>query len=213
MQRLHHKRFFLFLAAFAASGLLLGYLLPPEQAVLVAFDFAAMLFIASLLRMANGAEAEHMRRSAEENDAGRGLLLAVGALISGVMLVAVAVEMGKTGSARAAYHLPLAVGTIVLAWAFGNALFMLHYAHLYYDKAKSGKGDRGGLEFPECQEPTYTDFAYFAFNLGMTYQVSDVPVTDRNLRVVVIIHCLIAFFFNIGVLALAFNLVANAIQS
>jgi uncharacterized membrane protein len=65
--------------------------------------------------------------------------------------------------------------------------FALHYAHGYYgDADPSGEYKRtGGLGFPGTPEPDYWDFMYFSFVVGMTFQVSDVQIEDRNLRRVI----------------------------
>jgi uncharacterized membrane protein len=43
----------------------------------------------------------------------------------------------------------------------------------------------------------------------MTFQVSDVEVSSRYLRRVVLLHSVIAFFFNAGIIALSVNIVAG----
>jgi uncharacterized membrane protein len=92
-----------------------------------------------------------------------------------------------------------------LAWAGANMVYALHYAHLYYRSDANGS-DRGGLEFPgDRPEPDYGDFLYFAFTLGVALQTSDVAVTSPAIRRIVLLHCLEAFIFNMGVLALAIS--------
>jgi uncharacterized membrane protein len=83
----------------------------------------------------------------------------------------------------------------------------LHYAHEYY--ARSGQGT--ALEFPGTAEPDYWDFLYFAFVIGMTFQVSDVNIVDRDIRRIALAHGVIAFFFNLGILALSINIVAGRV--
>lgn len=69
--------------------------------------------------------------------------------------------------------------------------------------------DRGGVEVPGAKEPDYRDFMYFAFTLGMTFQTSDVQVTGRHMRQVVLLHCMLAFLFNMGVLAFTVNAIGG----
>ncbi|MEO8875996.1 MAG: DUF1345 domain-containing protein, partial [Polyangiaceae bacterium] len=64
----------------------------------------------------------------------------------------------------------------------------------------------GGLVFPGKTEPRYFDFAYFAFTIGMCFQVSDVVVEGSQLRASVLGHALLAFVYNTTILALALNL-------
>ena len=50
-----------------------------------------------------------------------------------------------------------------------------------------------------------------SFVVGMTSQVSDVAVASRSLRRLTLIHGVLAFLFNIAVLALSINTIASAI--
>ena len=102
----------------------------------------------------------------------------------------------------------LVVLTLVLAWLFSNVIYALHYAHLYYSNDENGE-DQRGLDFPDCKEPDYWDFLYFAFTLGMTFQTSDVEIRSRRLRRIVLGHTLAAFVFNIGVIAFTINTVGS----
>jgi hypothetical protein len=48
-----------------------------------------------------------------------------------------------------------------------------------------------------------TDFAYYSFVVGMTSQVSDVPVTAAQMRRTMLAHGVLSFLFNIAVLAMS----------
>jgi uncharacterized membrane protein len=83
-------------------------------------------------------------------------------------------------------------------------LYALHYAHIFYTRREEGT-DRGGLDFPGTKEPDNWDFVYFSFCLGTTFQTSDTEMTLRRFRRVSTAHCLAAFVFNIGVIAITIN--------
>ena len=68
-----------------------------------------------------------------------------------------------------------------------------------------------GLDFPGEKHPNYIDFAYFSFVIGMTFQVSDVQVTQRRLRRLVLLHGVISFAFNTVILALTINTLSTLI--
>ncbi|ATY34749.1 DUF1345 domain-containing protein [Sphingomonas psychrotolerans] len=172
---------------------------------MIAFDMGAALFLLISLPLLHHRSGD-MRRSAERNDANRLLLLFLTLAVSLVVLVAVASELMQ-GDSPDMRSIALIVGTLVLCWVFSNTIYTLHYAHLYY-RAGDG-GDAGGLQFPETPEPDYWDFVYFAFCLGMTFQTSDVSVTDRGLRKVVTLHCLAAFVFNLGIVAFTINVLGG----
>jgi uncharacterized membrane protein len=78
----------------------------------------------------------------------------------------------------------------------------VRYAHLYY----RDDGDLGGLGFPGTEMPCLLDFAYYAFTIGMCFQVSDVTVTQHRMRQATLGHALLSFVFNTAVLALALSL-------
>ena len=65
------------------------------------------------------------------------------------------------------------------------------------------------LIFPGGLRPTYGDFLYFSFTIGMTFQVSDVQIADAKIRRLVLLHGAISFFYNSVILALTINLVAG----
>lgn len=204
--RVAPPRFLAFLAtlviACAAGIALLGV----ERGLLGGFDAAAILFLVScwpLLRLG----AEELRRTAQENDANRWLLLAISFLLTLIIFTVIGAQLADRTTLTGADKL-LVVATLVLIWTFGNAVYALHYAHLFYSRDDGGK-DAAGLDFPGAAEPDMPDFVYFAFTLGVAVQTSDVKVTSPHVRRVVIAHCIAGFFFNIGVLALTINVLGS----
>lgn len=198
-------RFLLFAGALAGAG---AFAIPAygwRHGFMLGFDAAALLFLLSCIPLLSS-RPDKMRRAACENDANRLVLLVVTGAVALAVLVAIATEL-RLGEAGHPHSLALILTTLVLCWTFSNAIYTLHYAHLFYRQGE--RGDSGGLEFPEAPEPDYWDFIYFAFCLGMTFQTSDVSVTTRQLRKVVTLHCLAAFVFNLGVLAFTINVVGG----
>lgn len=198
-------RFLLFIAATAISTFFAIPASDLRTGVMIGFDAGAALFLLSALPLLRH-RSDDMRRSATRNDANRLLLLFLTLAVSLVVLVAVASELMQ-GDSPDGRSIVLIVGTLALCWVFSNTIYALHYAHLFY--RDDNGGDAGGLEFPETPEPDYWDFVYFAFCLGMTFQTSDVSVTDRGLRKVVTLHCLAAFVFNLGIVAFTINVLGG----
>ena len=196
-----------FVILIVATGVLFAIGGKFVPAVLGGFDLGALTFIGATLWSLADDKVEEMRKRAAENEPDQHILQIVAAVILVVVITAVGFEL-TSGSGRS---LALAGGTLLLAWLFGNLLYAIHYAHSYYLSDDKG-GDCGGLEFPGDEEPTYWAFAYFAFVLGMTFQVSDVQITVNRLRRAALIHSLIAFLFNLGVIALTVSLVGNLIK-
>jgi uncharacterized membrane protein len=166
---------------------------------LVAFDFAAAIFLLASLQLLKIHDLATMRAHAAANDANRTMLLVLTVIISLAVMVAVAtmVEAEPGWKTKG-----LIVGTLLMAWLFANSIFALHYAHLY-----AGRG--GGILFPGDEQPGYADFVYFSFTLGMTFQTSDVSISDKGIRNVVTCHCLAAFVFNLGILAFTINVLGG----
>jgi uncharacterized membrane protein len=108
-------------------------------------------------------------------------------------------------------HLLMSLVAVICSWALVHTVFGLRYAHTYYgdpDGPTGPKPHAGGLIFPGDREPDYMDFAYFSFVIGMCFQVSDVQVTSRDFRKLVLLHSMLSFGFNTVILALAINTVA-----
>jgi uncharacterized membrane protein len=201
-QKIAPARFLLFGAVLVIVSTIAGVLLPDlRTALLIGFDAAALVFFASALPLLNE-DASKMRRAAQVNDANRPALLAITVLLSMVILFAVGTLIA--GKATLDWRgLTLIVGTLGLTWIFANTVFALHYAHLYY--LPGANGDCGGLEFPSTHEPCYWDFLYFSFTMGMTFQTSDVTISGAHIRKVVLGHSMVAFLFNMGILAFTVN--------
>ena len=210
MKSLPHARFLMFLAVFAAGFAAFCSLMAPERALVAGFDLGVLAFAVSCLPLWRTDAATSVRARAVRDDGGRVLLLLVSAVTLGVVLLALArITIGvKTLGAG---DVTAVVGTLLLAWLFVNLVYAFHYAHLYYDQT-NGEGsprDIGGLQFPGDAEPVFSDFCYFSFVIGMTCQVSDVAVAAPVLRRVVLLHGVLSFVFNLGVLAMTINVLAG----
>lgn len=194
-------RFLAWALAFLSVSLLLKPMLGWRYGVMAGFDIASLLFFALCVPLLVH-KAEHIRIAACRNDANRVVLLLITAAVMAVILAAVFSVMRHSDASQPRL-VALVVTTLALAWLFSNWVYALHYAHLFYSEGE--QGDCGGLEYPGTEEPDYSDFIYFAFGLGMTFQTSDVNITRREFRRVATLHCLAAFVFNLGVLAFTIN--------
>lgn len=122
----------------------------------------------------------------------------------------------------------LAVGSVLLSWFLLHTLYAPHYATLFYGRPSSELGVpslqlvdhytgravtvAGGISFnADGYWPSYADFTYFAFNLGMTFQVSDTSVSSPGIRRLVLGHCLLSYFFATAITATVINLVIGLV--
>lgn len=128
------------------------------------------------------------------------LLAALGSLAAVVLVMIGSKDL--TGGSRFFLAL-LAMSCTAMSWLMVHTLFTLRYATIYYD------GEPGGIGFNQDEPPQYTDIAYMAFSVGMTYQVSDTDITTRAMRSAVFRHSLLAFVFGTGILATTINLVVS----
>lgn len=203
MTRIIPPRFLMFVVLLIVA-VPAGWLLwRPVEGILIGFDIAASVFLTSCLPLLNDKPGQ-MREAARKNDANRLLLLGITVTSTIVVLVAVGAVVTKNDGLKLPDVIMIVV-TLVLAWLFGNLVYALHYAHMFYQKEKDSGGDAAGIDFPATKQPDYWDFIYFAFTLGMTFQTSDCDITAPAIRRVVIGHCLAAFVFNLGVLAFTIN--------
>jgi len=112
-------------------------------------------------------------------------------------------NLHKTQAAPEPWLLPLCLVSGIVAWSLTHSSYTLRYAHLYYRDDEEGEG---GLEFPGNRKPDDFDFAYFAYTVGMCFQVSDVAVSSAGIRRAVLGHAVLSFAYNTVILALALNL-------
>jgi uncharacterized membrane protein len=95
--------------------------------------------------------------------------------------------------------------SVALSWAVIHTLFTLRYARLYHQLGAAG------LDFNQAEAPTYRDFAYFAFSVGMTFGATDTAVTAPPMRREVLRHGLLSFLFATLVLAVMVNLLVGLV--
>jgi uncharacterized membrane protein len=202
-----------------ALGAVVAWLVPDALGIAVravaAWDAAVVVLLAHSWLLIRRADARLTRERAGVEDPGKVALFVV-TILAGAVGLATAVLVLRdpegfmpTGGADNVWLLTaLGVATVVGAWLLVHTAFTFHYAHLYYRE----DGSPGGLEFPGVEEPDDFDFAYFAFTIGMTFQTSDVEISDRELRRAALIHAMLSFAFNTAILALAVSLLSGRLQ-
>jgi uncharacterized membrane protein len=175
-------------------------------AVLAGWDVAALVFLVWTWRAVWHLDQRDSAQHAEREDPTTGLADGVLLIASIVSLGAVGVVLvtgeGGTGGPMVA-TLALAVSSVVVSWAVVHTVYALKYARLYY------AGEDGGINFHGDHPATYKDFAYLAFTVGMTFQVSDTEINARVIRATVLRHALLAYLFGAVILAATINLLAG----
>jgi len=187
------------------AGLLTGTLASWQLAATIGWSTAALLYIVWVWASIGRQDATSTRRLATREEPTRGVsdaLLVVLGIASLFSLGFVLIPAAATDGAERAGLAALALTSVALSWVLLHTLFTLRYARLYYQ-------NEGGINFNQPEPPRYSDFAYFSFNLGMTFQVSDTNVTNHAVRATVLRHALRAFVYGTVILATTINLVAG----
>lgn len=121
-------------------------------------------------------------------------LIAVGFLIAGA---------SSKGSGFELIQVGFGIISVILSWSLVHTIFALRYARMYYNEPV------GGIDFNQKDKPTYSDFAYLAFTIGMTFQVSDTEFQTQSFRKSALRHGLLAYIFGTVIVATTINLVAG----
>jgi uncharacterized membrane protein len=141
------------------------------------------------------------------------LFVIAASLMSMVAILFLLMSTKGLPPASVSKHIFLAITAVIISWWLVHTVFTLRYAHMYYDTdTDDGKPvPVGGLEFPGKEDPDYLDFVYFSFVLGMTFQVSDVEISAREIRRWAWLHGLLSFAFNTAIVALSINVISGMV--
>lgn len=193
-----------------AVSVVMAQFAPWQSAVLAGWDGIAGLLVVWVWLLLGRSDAARTRHLATREDPGRGptrLLLVVASVASIAGVLMAFFKASKSHGAERVVLTALAVATVVLSWALVHTLYALRYAHLYY-------GERpGGIDFKNHDEPpAYADFAYVAFTVGMTFQISDTDIQLAVIRRAVLQHALLSYLFGTVVVASAINVIAGLLR-
>ena len=196
-------------AAGACAGALVALPGSWQVGTLVGWDVAAAVYAAWSWATIWHRDPAATARLALREDPGRAIadaLLLIASTAS-VLAVAAAIAAGRAGSpGERDLHAGLAVASVVLSWTVVQTVFTLHYARLYYSHPA------GGIDFNQEAPPRYSDFAYLAFTVGMTFQVSDTDLQTAALRAEALRQALLSYLLGAVILAATINLVAGLLR-
>lgn len=194
----------------AGAGLVslavLGITAPWQAAVLASWDVAAAIVVVTALGSVLGKDASETARIALREDSSRAAadLMLLGASAASLLAVVLTLlKASSEGGAAKALLTGIGVLSVVLSWCVVHTIFTLRYARLYYTEPK------GGIDFHDGREPRYADFAYVAFTVGMTYQVSDTDIVARPIRATVLRQALLSYLFGTAIIAMTINAIAG----
>jgi uncharacterized membrane protein len=196
-------------AAGACAGALVALPGSWQVGTLVGWDVAAAVYVAWTWKTIWHRDPAATARLALREDPGRAIadaLLLVASMAS-VLAVVLAITAGRGGgSAAGAARAALAVASVALSWTVVQTVFTSHYARLYYSHPA------GGIDFNQQAPPRFSDFAYLAFTVGMTFQVSDTDLQTPPVRARALQQALLSYLLGAVILATTINLVAGLLR-
>lgn len=206
----------------ALFGIVIFYVTSDELTLvtraLIGWNAALLAYFVGVAMHIVGATHEDIRKRAEALDEGAGVMLLITTAVAIASFGAIVMELAdaqKVEGVEKAVDIVLTIATVVSSWLFLHLTFALHYAHDYYrddEQPDDVFTARRGLDFPQTEEPQYIDFLYYAYVIGVASQTGDVCTTSPGMRLVTMIHGVVAFFYNTTVLALMVNIASQLVK-
>jgi len=193
-----------------ATAVLVGVFGSWLYAPLLGWDAAAAVFTGWVWAAVGRMDPTATRAYATREDPSRGpsdVLVLAASVASLAAVGAVLVQAASAKGGAQGLLAGLAVGSVVVSWFTVHTLFTLRYAALYH--ASTG----AGIDFNQDGPPRYTDFAYVAFTIGATFQVSDTDLKSHTIRVTALRHSLLSYLFGSVILAATINLLVSLTSS
>lgn len=183
--------------------------------IIFSWDIFCILMLISTWITFYSTPPARIREQARKEDSTRIVVFSIvliATLVSLLAVILILITKASTTTEKAV-AMPVAVACMFLSWCLVHTIFAIRYAHMYYaDHEKQKENPAKGLDFPGEDHPDFVDFAYFAFTLGMTFQVSDVEISARRIRRLSLWHGLLSFGYNATIIALTVNVIAGLTQ-
>jgi uncharacterized membrane protein len=180
--------------------------------IVAGWDAGAISLLTLAWTLILRSDASSTRRRAASEDPGRAVASVLVVAASTFSVFAGTVVMRHARSIephRSTLLVALCLVAVASAWTLTHTSYTLRYAHLHY---REGHESRGGLTFPGDSPPDDFDLAYFAFTIGMCFQVSDVTISSRHIRRAVLGHAVLSFAYNTVIFALVINLLVGLLS-
>ena len=198
------------------AGLIIGLALLPVAtwglALVGGWDAAALTFLLTTWPVIFRADSSRVAQlvAREDDTEGSARALLVGVSVASLLGVGYVLHLaGRESGAQRVLLIGAAVLTVVLSWTVMNTVYTLRYAD------EDFRSKAGGIEFGDQdghERPSYRDFAYVAFTIGMTYQVSDTTLRDTRIRRTVLAHATLSYLFGVVIVAGSVSLISGLIR-
>ena len=193
----------------AVAGAVVSLVTPPSAAILIGWDVAVVIYLVwvwiAVWRLDPGTTGRLAKREDPSSPVAELVVIGAGIAVLGAVGFAL-VRAGQATGGMKPFLVTLGLLSVVLSWTVVHTVYTLQYARAYYSEPV------GGIEFNEEEPPTYTDFAYFAFTVGMTFQVADTNITSKAVRRITLHHALLSYLFGAVLLGLVINVVATLLK-
>lgn len=200
------------LVAAAAIGTVIGLVVPiPRQSavtthVLIGFIGFALVFCLPLLRTVLRADPGDTQSYVDGMDATRSetdvivVLAALGSL-GGVVLMLLA--GGSKPPFQQAVEGLVTFATVGCGWLLIHTTLTLRYARHWYNAQPDC------VDFNTDDPPQFSDFAYIAFTVGMSFAISDTNLKTAAVRRIALHHALLSYLFGTVIIGATINLLAG----
>jgi uncharacterized membrane protein len=160
------------------------------------------------------------REHAQAEEPGRLVSHVLVVLFAFGSLASVALLLLEGGGRHRDLQAAVALLNCAVAWFSVQTIFTALYGVLYYADSDAGLGAAltgkarggdvgGGIDFAGTEVPSYRDFGYVAFTMGMCFQVSDTGFRNSTMRTAGLQHALLSYVFGTVVIASLINFVAG----
>lgn len=195
-------------AAGTTAAVVCGFTTPWQASLLFFWVAAALAWLLpiwwTVVPLDAGATRSHASREDPHGAIADTLLLSASIASLGAVILGILKASGAQGPEKLVL-LGAGMAAIISSWGVVHTVFTLRYASLYY---RAGKG----AEMNGAGPPVYADFAYIAFTIGMTYQVSDTDLTTKPMRHAALRHALLSYLLGTVVIAATINLAAGLVK-
>ncbi len=192
-------------------GVLAGFFVPLGMTThalshaLAGFVVGGLIFAVPLLVHVLGHSADDTRAKVAGRDGDAAWYDIVVIIVGLASLCGVAILLigGQSRDTSQVVESVIGVAAVAVGWLCVHTVYVLRYARVYYASPTPP------IDFNQDEDPAFSDFAYFSFNLGMAYQVSDTDLKTTAVRKVVLGHAMLAYLYGTTVIAATINLVAG----
>jgi uncharacterized membrane protein len=206
MTHRYAARFVAMLVAGVAVGAVVAARGGGASSIVLGWAAASLVYVSWVWLLIARMDPEQTASHAAREDPVRGVaevLILAASLASLAAVVMLLVDARSASDARGGVLAAMALGSVALSWLLIHTLFTLRYASQYFE------GEAGGIDFNTDEPPCYVDFAYVAFSLGMTFQISDTNLLSSAFRATALRHALLSYVFGTVVVATTINLAVN----